>query len=411
MATTSQIGANCYSLSEILAPISVDEFLQEYWGRQFLFIPPGTDKFSQYFSWQDLNQILSHHRLEPPRLRLEQVGKSREELDRFVLHVPSRRKYDVPYIDIPVLNSLLQQGATLVLDAIDEIHPAIQRTCENLSILFHTNPQVNLYAAWEESESFGLHWDDHDVFVLHLLGRKHWKIYETTKNYPLYRDFGQNSEKPKKVLFDSIIEPGSVLYIPRGHWHNVLAVNEPTLHLTIGVTTPTGIDLMQWMTDELRKEECLRRDLPIFGSLENARQQMDQIANIVNSRLSRNILDQYLQARRAKFRSRTYVSLPFSADKDSTLPSSDFTFSFTGTLHSGIFQEEGSDLIVVKCLGYEYHFSSATKELFERILAREQLRFSVIVETYGALIPEEDLRLLISSLLEKGFIYLNPLVK
>src|SRR5215831_9309711 len=48
-------------LAALLAPVSVDEFLANYWLQQHLFCRGARDRFAHLLSWTTLNEILNHH--------------------------------------------------------------------------------------------------------------------------------------------------------------------------------------------------------------------------------------------------------------------------------------------------------------------------------------------------------------
>jgi hypothetical protein len=62
------------------------------------------------------------------------------------------------------------------------------------------------------------------------------------------------------------LEPGDVLYLPRGWWHAVSAdQGVRSLHLTCGLTPHTGADLIGWLSETLRECEQVRADLPLHA--------------------------------------------------------------------------------------------------------------------------------------------------
>ena len=87
-----------------------------------------------------------------------------------------------------------------------------------------------------------------------------------TRPFPLARDV-ETARKPEGVpLWEGTLEDGDLLYIPRGWWHVALPLNEPTLHLTVGIHNRTGLDLLGWLKERLREREDFRRDLPRFAT-------------------------------------------------------------------------------------------------------------------------------------------------
>ncbi len=157
----------------------------------------------------------------------------------------------------------LRDGATLVLDAIDEMHPPIRDLAAGLERQLRTGVQVNAYASWTSQEGFGVHWDDHDVVVVQVAGAKRWRIYGSTRTAPLYRDVTFDTDTPTDPVDEFTLHAGDVLHVPRGWWHAAAASEgQPSLHLTCGLATHTGIDLLTWLVDELRSHEVVRADAP-----------------------------------------------------------------------------------------------------------------------------------------------------
>jgi Cupin superfamily protein len=83
------------------------------------------------------------------------------------------------------------------------------------------------------------HWDDIEAFCLQLEGRKRWKVYAPSKEARLPRvsseDFTDDDMQDQEPVLDVILEPGDLLYMPRGWVHQgiTLAGNEHSLHLTV----------------------------------------------------------------------------------------------------------------------------------------------------------------------------------
>jgi ribosomal protein L16 Arg81 hydroxylase len=213
------------------------------------------------FGWDHLNAALAEHRLAHPRLRLERAGG---DVTKGLFRSRRTRQGAVLYdLDAGVLNARLREGATLIVDAVNELNPPLQRLCAGLAAEFGAACQTNLYACWGETQGFDVHWDDHDVFVLQVEGRKRWALYGATRAAPTRRDLHGEHLKPEVPLEEVVLEPGDLLYLPRGYWHAAVGLGEPTLHLTIGLTRKTGADFLHWLADEALAEAAVRTDLPL----------------------------------------------------------------------------------------------------------------------------------------------------
>jgi hypothetical protein len=213
------------------------------------------------FCWDRLNAGLAQQRLGPPRLKLEKDAKDAGKgVFRPRVSGQNNTIYDV---DLPLLYERMRDGATLVLDAVNEFGGALQALCDGLANEFTAASQTNLYACWGTSQGFDVHWDDHDVFVIQLEGTKHWQLYGATRKAPLRKDVSHDHLRPAEPHEEIVLEAGDMLYLPRGYWHAASGLGVPSLHLTVGLTRKTGHDFLAWLSDQALADEVVRTDLPL----------------------------------------------------------------------------------------------------------------------------------------------------
>lgn len=289
-----------------------EDFLAQVYGRTYRHFPGEPGRFSGLLGWDDLNALLTHHRLEPPRLRLSVDG---EALPQHAYSVPvmTRRSTVWHRLKPAELHHHLAEGATLVLDAIDELHPGVSHLAQELERHLRAGIQVNAYASWTPEEGFGVHWDDHDVLVLQLDGVKRWRIYGPTRQAPLHRDTNVPEPPPNEPLVELVLRKGDMLYLPRGWWHAVAASEGVhSLHLTCGMQTTAGADLLQWLSEHLRRDTTVRSDLPRFGTKEEKTDFVRSLGDLVMTEFRDDtLLDRFFAMRDATDRARLVPSLPY----------------------------------------------------------------------------------------------------
>jgi hypothetical protein len=210
-----------FDLRALLSPIVAEEFIRHDYGQHFVHVPGRRGKFSALLPWHVLNEILEEHRIEPPRLRLSRAGKP-VPAEKWLSWQPNRRKSGspVPRLNSTALTRELREGATLVLDNVDELHRPVRQMAEALERAFHVRVQVNSYSGFGASHGFDLHWDDHDVFILQVAGRKQWKVYGMTRRFPLASDVESAEAPPTEGLWEGMLEVAicSTFHAAGGTW-------------------------------------------------------------------------------------------------------------------------------------------------------------------------------------------------
>jgi hypothetical protein len=359
--------SDVFDLRALLSPVAAEEFLRRDYGQRFVHVPGYPGKFQALLPWEVLNSILEEHRMEPPRLRLTREGKP-VAAEKYLSWQPNRRKSGSP---IPRLNSAalmreLRDGATLVLDNVDELHRPVRRMAESLERLFHVRVQVNSYSGFRTSHGFDLHWDDHDVFILQIAGRKHWKVYGMTRRFPLGADVEPADVPPAEVLWEGLLEDGDLLYIPRGWWHVATPLDEPTLHLTVGVNNLTGADFLSWFANRMKASEVVREDLPHLGGAEALATYGERLKAAVLEAWTPGLVAEYLDHMDVSARARPSLALPWPATP-AVLPEGEFRVRWSGARAPRI-TAGGDGGVCVEALGRKWHFGAAARPLLDALI-------------------------------------------
>ena len=357
------------TLDALLAPSSAQEFLETQWGKMFAHFPGEPGKFSGLLPWDELNRLLRQHRLDVPRLRLVRDGKP-VPADAFLAYQTTSRKPGtrIPRVNSVELTRLLRQGATLIVDAADELYEPVTTLAENLESLFRVRIQANLYAGWRTSRGFDIHWDNHDVIVVQVSGRKRWKVYGMTRPFPLDRDVEPNTKPQDPPLWEGDLSDGDLLYIPRGWWHVAIPLDEPTLHLTLGVHNPRGGDLLSWFADRLRSNEDVRRDLPRFDARNERMAYMERLREAVLAAWKPEMLEEFFAHRDLAGSARPQFGLPWSAT-EGVLPESGFLKWASPRPVKMESRQPGE--FSIACNGKNWRFAEGARSILEKLMDRK----------------------------------------
>jgi ribosomal protein L16 Arg81 hydroxylase len=295
---------------DVIAPVTADEFIDRYLGRQMLAMPGRRGRFAALLSWDDLNAAINAIRISGNRLRLQQNGKL---LDPDLYLAEPDNDFGSP-IRGAEFERLLAAGATVVFAKVDELFPALRRTAESFEQIFRVKTRVNLYAGWRRQNGLDLHFDGHDTMILQVHGRKHWRVHEPTRVHPL-KDLDDPPRPTERAVWDGVLEDGGLLYMPRGWWHVATPLDEPSLHLTVGLSHPTGRDLLDWMTGQSPAPEETRMDVPHLKSRDEQRRWITDLREKISDAWNDDVIDRFMAYWDTLAVARPDIHLPGTADR------------------------------------------------------------------------------------------------
>jgi hypothetical protein len=172
-------------LDTLIYPWTRPQLLEDRFGKRWFFAQGSKGRFHELLTWQALNSLLAYHRLE--QRRLTSKGETFQmQLIQNGQAVP-QETYVRNGIVASKVSALLRDGATLIVNAIDDLHAPIASLVRQLETQLRAQVHANLYAAWRRDQGFEVHWDDHDVFILQIAGKTHWKVFGDTQRFPLER--------------------------------------------------------------------------------------------------------------------------------------------------------------------------------------------------------------------------------
>lgn len=150
-------------------------------------------------------------------------------------------------------------GATLIVNQAERCNQTLYDFCRVLSASHFHHVFGVVYLTPPDSQGVRLHNDDQDVFLMQVWGKKHWTLRNAPKLLPYTEEMlGKDAPVPDELVMEEIMnftmEPGDVLYIPRGFLHEAKTSAEPSLHITVTVPTSDycwGIQLIKHFMSEV----------------------------------------------------------------------------------------------------------------------------------------------------------------
>jgi len=209
--------------TELLAPLKVDDFIQNYWGKKPIHIQGNPDKFNSFFDREDFFEYS-----RSPRADMF-MGKAD---DKQHFHQLSTTAYNA--------RALFRLGMTIQMEDVHWLNTPVRE------LLVGLKHELGLYCGMEAAAflsppgaGYGIHYDPNpDIWALQLSGTKTWRYSpEPAAQYPIEHVTLNPSGKPQTNWVDierpnedefleAHLEPGDVFYFPAGTWHTAAATEE-----------------------------------------------------------------------------------------------------------------------------------------------------------------------------------------
>jgi ribosomal protein L16 Arg81 hydroxylase len=253
-----------FDLRKLLAPVEPETFLRDYWEKQPLHLSrrePG--RYGSFFSSADVDTViaLTRPKFTDARAFKPEVPRHQSFVQGWLADRHSSESNAFP--SIAELRAVYARGKTVVIMTMQQRWLPIALLCRKLESFFHCPVHANLYLTPAGAQGFDAHFDTHEVLVLQLEGHKHWRLYGPTRKLPLV---GERFNVPREQLGpvrEIGLEPGDLLYIPRGHVHEAFTSEAGSMHLTVGINVFRWSDLLHEAVESVtRREERFRESLP-----------------------------------------------------------------------------------------------------------------------------------------------------
>ncbi|RZS30510.1 cupin superfamily protein [Herbihabitans rhizosphaerae] len=375
-------------LAHLLAPQSAVEFIRTIYGRNYAHFSGEAGRFASLADWGALNNLLATQRFAFPRLRLAKQGDIVPE-ELYTEQVDTSGHAFYRRILTGQLVKQLRDGATLVIDRVDQAHQPLAQLASTLESEMRARVFVNLYASWGAAEGFGTHWDDHDVFVLQLDGHKRWKIFEPTRMWPLRDETAETPKPQSPPIAEFDLMAGDVLYLPHGWWHAASPCGQPSLHLSVGVAHQNGIDFVKWLTGIARDYEIFRQRVPLLGGdsarnkyLASIRGQLNELMN------SDSVLDRFVEYSDGVSPGRPLFKLPDIGEQNTILENLTAEVVLLAPKATSRPNRDG-DGFVLTALGRRWMFAEAARPIIDMLISGDGVTVQQVVESSPHLGPEQ----------------------
>lgn len=222
-------------LRALLHPLTPEEFLARYWEREALHIPGSPGKFRNLFDRERFFRAAERGEAQGATIRVSFDNES--DPGTAGTHMPIRAAE---------IESYLCRGASVCVDPIESGDPDLARFAAQVAAQLHYTGATSVKAYYSADRcGFNTHFDRGIATTLQIEGKKRWR-FGAAPAVPFphgnallgpdrrirYVDRLASSLEPweraeglePEELREVVLEPGDVLCLPAGTWHNAKAV-------------------------------------------------------------------------------------------------------------------------------------------------------------------------------------------
>lgn len=256
MRNSGSLCSTLPDLEELFAPHGVAAFKREAVARHAMHVAGRPERFREIADWHALNHLMTYGGFSYPRLRIVQGQE-----DVAPSEYSSTGTDGYSKLLVSGVLALLRNGATLVIDAVDELLESVSDLCRAFESALNLSVNAEMYASSPGEKLRPLSWNDDEALLLQVEGERQWWLFEPTAHYPV-----ATSTPPEPTgdpRWEGTVRSGDILYIPRGWWYRETALREPSLHVVVRFKMPRGVDIVWRLLNLAADKTIMRMDVPL----------------------------------------------------------------------------------------------------------------------------------------------------
>lgn len=285
------------------------------------------------------------HDVAPPRLSLHADG---ETVQRTGLLIRRYDQFTTTSASVSATLSALAEGVMVLIDGVDQFLDPVVDLISDLERVLGGAGTVNLYVGGRNRSGFRPHWDDHEVFIIPLHGRKSWELRERPVPAPR-KEVLATTDAETSVIEKLEVGPGHALHIPRGWPHVVTPLDDLAAHLTLGIRRLAWPEVLERVAELSVWSPEARGDLPDAAggvgplALEGA---PDSVRTVVDVVLDHGGLGDALASWRARMKSRPVGDFAAAREAllDGGLAAATVRANYPGGFHLLAWDEPGDEV-------------------------------------------------------------------
>jgi len=249
-------------LTSLLVKLSVGAFLDQYWLKDALVVR-STER-------SRFRALLSLAAIEPliAASSPSEAGSIGLVRQREGIAATSLRGTKDGRINLAAVRDAYQEGFSVFVSQLHRRVASVGVLCRSiecellsLGVVLSDRVVAQAYLTPPDAQGFSIHYDDHEVLVLQVEGNKEWFLYDRDAILPVKPQLGpERDNRDHPLSLRTTLEPGDVIYIPRGLFHEARATESHSLHISLSIYPTTWLELTRLLLDQ---EPCFREALPV----------------------------------------------------------------------------------------------------------------------------------------------------
>lgn len=249
-------------LADLIAPVDVDTFFAEHWERAPLHARGGRGIDAALVSTADVEAVIA-------ATPIDGSDESAHGAVAAAVTIAGHTARESLALDgtgqvaPAAVYSALDAGKSIVIRHLRRSWPPISTLCARVESALGQPVSANMFLTPAHSVGYPDHADTADTFFCQLEGSKTWTIHEPQVTLPC----GPPPDPDATALGAARVfrlEPGDVLFLPRGWIHSGVAGNGPSLHVTLATMPIRWVDVLHACLDRAAADDVeLRRAVPV----------------------------------------------------------------------------------------------------------------------------------------------------
>ena len=283
------------TLAEILAPFDERRFLDEKWLQEPVAVTGTPGRFRSLLTRGDIDRLLRENGPDEIEVRVMREGETTPAGRYSAVPPGPRGYYRRRMFDPEAVRQAAADGGAVMINFAERRIPALAELAYGLELAFGAETVAHAVATSTGGPALDVHCDVPEVLVLQIEGRRRWRVFPPGRPDPL-KGGPVKLRRGMRPQWEGELEPGDLLYLPCG-WPHCAGGSGPSLHVSMAVTAPPRVQVLQWFMERAKGHAAFRRRLPVWAGPDAVAAEIRRLATDIRTELEGADVRDYLDWR------------------------------------------------------------------------------------------------------------------